>query len=132
MPTPARTIYRDSLNFYKNEQRSIITLSAVLALILAVIYLLVGPNAQESQIINDFIINFQKTRFADVSPAELEAMNNSVIGVFQKVLLVYVFELFQQSILVLVILMLAMALSAGRISGICTSASRTGTPTIYW
>ncbi|MEY2344077.1 hypothetical protein I3679_007590 [Proteus mirabilis] len=60
MPTPARTIYRDSLNFYKNEQRSIITLSAVLALILAVIYLLVGPNAQESQIINDFIINFQK------------------------------------------------------------------------
>ncbi len=60
MPTPARTIYRDSLNFYKNEQRSIITLSAVLAVILAVIYLLVGPNAQESQIINDFIINFQK------------------------------------------------------------------------
>ncbi|HDS4102801.1 TPA: YciC family protein [Proteus mirabilis] len=113
MPTPARTIYRDSLNFYKNEQRSIITLSAVLAVILAVIYLLVGPNAQESQIINDFIINFQKTRFADVSPAELEAMNNSVIGVFQKVLLVYVFELLQQSILVLVILMLAMALSAG-------------------
>ncbi|SUC40568.1 Uncharacterised protein [Proteus mirabilis] len=62
MPTPARTIYRDSLNFYKNEQRSIITLSAVLALILAVIYLLVGPNAQESQIINDFIINFQKNQ----------------------------------------------------------------------
>ena len=60
MPTPARTIYRDSLNFYKMNNVALSRYSAVLAVILAVIYLLVGPNAQESQIINDFIINFQK------------------------------------------------------------------------
>lgn len=113
MPTTARTIYRDSLNFYKNEQRSIVILSAILAILLATIYLMIGPNAQESQLINEFIINFQKTRFSDITPAELEAMNNSVVGIFKKVLMIYIFELLQQSILVLVILMLAMALSTG-------------------
>ncbi|HCH50191.1 MAG TPA: hypothetical protein DEV59_05840 [Proteus sp.] len=113
MPTTASTIYRDSLNFYKNELRSLVTLSAFLAAILAVITSLVGPNTQEYQLMIDFIADFQKTKLASASPAELEAMSNSVVGVAKKVLVLYSFETLLQSILVLTLLIFVMGLSSG-------------------
>lgn len=113
MPTAARTIYRDSLNFYKNERGSIVTLSALLAVIMAVIHTLIGPNTQEYQLMLEFISNFKSDEVASLSPGELETMTSSLVGVVKKVLLLYVFESLQQSILVLTLLMFAMALSAG-------------------
>ncbi|OAT21447.1 YciC family protein [Proteus myxofaciens] len=113
MPTAARTIYRDSLNFYKNERGSIVTLSALLAVIMAVIHTLIGPNTQEYQLMLEFISNFKSDELASLSPDELESMTGSLVGVVKKVLLLYVFESLQQSILVLTLLMFAMALSVG-------------------
>ncbi|EEG83414.1 hypothetical protein PROPEN_04178 [Proteus penneri ATCC 35198] len=84
MPTTARTIYRDSLNFYKNERRSIVTLSAILAVILAIIHALIGPNPQEYQVMIEFVANFKNTQLSSASPAELEAMSNSVVGIAKK------------------------------------------------
>ncbi|WP_337226217.1 YciC family protein [Proteus terrae] len=110
MPTTARTIYRDSLNFYKNERRSIVTLSAILAVVLAIVHVLVGPNPQEYQLMIEFVANFKNTQ---LSSAELEAMSNSVVGIAKKVLSLYAFETLQQSILVLILLMFAMTISAG-------------------
>lgn len=113
MPTTASTIYRDSLNFYKNERRSIVTLSAFLAVILAAITSLVGPSTQEYQLMIEFIANFKNSEFANSSPAELEAMSNSVVDVAKKVLILYAFETLLQSVLVLVLLMFIMAISSG-------------------
>ncbi|SUC14273.1 Uncharacterised protein family (UPF0259) [Proteus vulgaris] len=113
MPTTARTIYRDSLNFYKNERRSIVTISAILAIVLAIIHALIGPNPQEYQLMIEFVANFKNTQLSSTSPAELEAMSSSVVGIAKKVLLLYVFETLQQSLLVLTLLMFAMAISTG-------------------
>lgn len=113
MPTTARTIYRDSLNFYKNERRSIVTLSAILAVVLAIVHVLIGPNPQEYQLMIEFVANFKNTQLSSTSPAELEAMSNSVVGIAKKVLSLYAFETLQQSILVLTLLMFTMAISTG-------------------
>lgn len=113
MPTTARTIYRGSLNFYKNERRSIVTISAILAIVLAIIHALIGPNPQEYQLMIEFVANFKNTQLSSTSPAELEAMSSSVVGIAKKVLLLYVFETLQQSLLVLTLLMFAMAISTG-------------------